>query len=68
MDGAIVVACTMDQATVTTNIVGVVLDNLTVEDDLPHFICRNKLNRRVHGIKRMGKKQNTLPRSLTNSL
>lgn len=68
MNRAFAIACAEDETTVTTNIFGVVLDELAMEDGFSHLVRSDDIDRCVHGIKRMREVENALASSLANSV
>ena len=67
MNRAFAIARTFHQATVPANILGIILNDLTMKDDPSHLVGGNEIGWRVHGIERMRQVEDALSGSLANS-
>lgn len=61
MNRTAVVACAQDQTTMPATILGVILDDLAMEDSSSHFVSGNEFGWRVHGIESVWQIKDTFP-------
>jgi hypothetical protein len=64
MDGSLRCTPSKHEATVSTYILGVVLDDLSLQDHCSNFFCSDQIRRRIHSIKGVWQVKNTLSGSV----